>query len=116
MVTRLNQIEFRPVPVVIVGNVLVGNIDLGSDLFVDDLLGGQRPANFAPDVIQRKFALLQSLIELLVGIRRSNFFQSAVYFLVGGQQPQFAGTMHQDLVFDQVFQNAQAQASSLLIT
>src|ERR1700691_6067579 len=114
MVLRFDQVELGFVFVVIVGNVLIGNVDARSDFLVQYLVLGERPMQVTLEVVERYFLVLKVLVEFFGGIGRFDFVQSAVDFLVGCQQAEFLGTLHQDFRRDQFVQNAQAEAHGLL--
>ena len=54
-------------------------------------------------------------VELFLAERRLDLGQLGVDFIIGGQQSEFLGALHENFVIDQLLQNAQAQAVGLLI-
>ena len=61
VVSRLNKIELRLVLVVVSGNVLLRDIDLGSNFLVQDLLRGQGSPDIMTKIVNRQFAFAQAL-------------------------------------------------------
>ena len=53
---------------------------------------------------RRDLPFFQPLVELLLGEGRLDLGQLGVDFLVGREQAEFLGALHQDLVVDQVAQ------------
>ena len=100
--------------VVIVGDVLVRDVNLGSDFLVKNLIDRERAADVSLEVLQTDLLVFQSGFELFTGIGRLVFVQLAVNLVVGSQQPEFLGAVHDDFVFNQLAQNVQPQAGSLL--
>ncbi len=71
MILRLDQVEFRFVGVVVVRNVLVGDVDLGGDFLVQDLVHGEGAAQIALEVVDRDLLLFQAGIKLLPWCRET---------------------------------------------
>ncbi len=113
MVLRFDEIELRFMRVVVVGHVLVGNADLGSDFLVHHLVERQGTANIALEIVGGDVLFLQPGGELFRGVGRFNLVQFAVDFFVGGQQAQLLGPVHQNLVVNQFAQNAEAKTGGL---
>ena len=114
MILRLDQVELTFVRVVIVGDVLIGNIDLRNDFFVQDLVDRDRSPDVPLEVGRSNFLILQSLVEFFLRERSLVIVELLVDFIVGREQPQLLGTPHQDLVFDHLVQNVQAKCRCLL--
>ncbi len=115
VVSRLNQIELGAMGIVVIRDVLLGHIDFGSDLLVQDFFGGERAPDVALEVVERELTFLQALIELLRRVRRLDFGQLAINLFIRRQQAKLLGAMHQDFVFDEFAQNAEPQAGRLFV-
>ena len=109
MILRLDQVELRLVLVVVVGDVFVGDVDLRRDFLVQHLVDGQGAAQILLEVVEGNPAFLQPLVELLLGEGRLDLGQLGVDFLVGSQQSQLFGALHQDLVIDEVADDFQLE-------
>ena len=114
VILRFDQIEFAFVRVVVVGDVLVGDVDFGRDFFVHHLLDGDGAPDVALEIGQGDFLSLSRLSNSSWVNGRLDFVVFAVDFFVGGQQAEFFGATHHDLVFDHLVQNVQAQRGGLL--
>src|SRR5947209_9687857 len=58
MVLRFDQVELRFVSIVVVGNILIGDVDLRRDLLIQNFLDGKRAAEIALKVILVNFLFL----------------------------------------------------------
>ena len=67
------------------------------------------------EIGNRNIAGGEALVEIGLAERRFDLGQLGVDLVVGGEQPQLLGALHQDLVIDQLFQDVQAQRVSLLL-
>src|SRR5205807_6588785 len=85
VILRLNQVELSSVLVVVVGNVLVGNVDLGSDLLVQDFFAGQAAAQILFEIFQGDLLVFQSLVKLLLRVGRLDLGELALDFLIRGK-------------------------------
>ena len=113
MILRLNQVELRLVRVVVVGDVLVAHVDFRGDFLVDHLFYRQRTAQVALEVGRGKLLFFQSLVELLLRVRRFDLTVLAVHFLIRGQQAKLLSTPHKNFVVDQFMQNIKAERGGL---
>src|SRR6266566_10030996 len=114
MVLRLDQVKFGLVRAVIIRNVLIGNVDLGRDFLVDHFVHGKRASKVAFEIVQSDLFFLQAGVEFFLGIRRPDLIQFALNVLVRGQQAELFRPPHENLVIDQLAQDAQTQAGRLL--
>ena len=114
VVLGLDQIKFALVGVVVVADILVADVDLGSDFFVQDFFHGEGTAQVAAEILERNLLVSELLVELFLGVGRLDLVHLAVDFLVGGEEAEFLGTMHEDFVIDELAQNAEAKAGGLL--
>ncbi len=69
MVLRLDEIELGLVRGVVAGDFGVGDVDLGLDLLVDQLVLGERAADVALEVVEGDVALLELIVELFLRVR-----------------------------------------------
>ncbi len=114
VVLRLDQIEFALVGVVVIADVLVGDVDLGSDFLVEDLLDSEGATEVAAEVVEGDLLVLELLIELFLGVRGLDLVHFAIDFLVGGEKAEFLGASHEDFVVDEFAEDAEAKAGGLL--
>ena len=101
--------------IVVGGNVFVGNVDLRSDFLVEHLFDGDGAAQIGLEVGERNSAVGEALVEVLLAERRLDLSQFAIDFVVGGQQAEFLGTLHQDFVVDQLLQDIQPESVGLFV-
>src|SRR5580692_3141803 len=113
MILRLDQVELRLMCVVVVSDVLVGNVNLRRHLFVQNLVHRQLPAQVTFEVVEREFLFLQTGVELLFCVRRLDLVQLAFDLVISGQEPKFLGAAHQDFKIYQLMQDAEMQAGGL---
>src|SRR6202044_3779562 len=95
------------------GDVFIGNVDLRRDFLVQYLIDGQGTAQVLLEVVEGDLPLLQSLVKLLLGEGSFDLGQLGVDFLVGSEQTQLLGALHQDFVVNQVADDFQAQSVRL---
>ncbi len=70
MVLRFDQVELRFVSIVVVGNILIGDVDLRRDLLIQNFLDGKRAAEIALKVILVNFLFFEPRVKFLLAIRR----------------------------------------------
>ena len=93
VIPRLNQVEFGLVRSVERRNLRIGDIDLRLDLFVDELGLGQLPANVALQVVHRHVALLEQVVELILGVRSFDLGELGVHIFIARGQVQLGGLL-----------------------
>ena len=71
-------------------------------------------ANVALQVVQRHVALLEQVVELILGIGRLDLGELRVHVFVAGGQVQLGGALLQNLVLDHLVQNIQPPNVGLL--
>ncbi len=113
VVLRLDEVEFRFVRVVVAGDIGVGNVDLRRDFLVRYLFDGDGAAQIALEVVERDLALLHALVELFLSVRRLDLVELLLHFLVGGEQTELFGALHEHLVVDELLEDVEAQAGCL---
>ena len=99
---------------VVIRNVLIRNVDLGRDFLVQYLVHGERAPKVAFEIVESNLLFLQTRVEFLFGVGRPDLVQLALNVLVGSQQAQFFCPPHEDLVIDQLAQDAETKTSGLL--
>ena len=113
MIDGFNQVELGFVLVVVIADISVGNVDLGVDLLVIDLVNGQAAPYFALQFIQGQVLLFELALKLLFGAGGLEFIDLAFHFFIGSKQAQLLGALQDDLFADHRLHNAQLQAFSL---
>src|SRR5579864_2171035 len=114
MVLGLDQVEFALMRVVVLADILVSDIDFGCDLLVEDFFDGEGATEVAAEVVKGDLFVLEFLIELFLGVRRLDLVHFAIDLLVGGEEAEFLGAMHEDFVVDELAEDAEAKAGGLL--
>ena len=114
LVTGLDKVEVSFVGLVVAVDVAVGDIDFGLDLLVEQLVLRQGVTDFALEVVEGDAALLELLVELLLGVRRLHLSELCVDVLVSRSQVELCGALLDDLVINQIAQNTETYNIRLL--
>ncbi len=85
---RFHQIEACFVRVVVIGHVLVRDVDIGGDLFIEELGDTQIAAQLGLQIVEGDFAQVKLLLELIGGKRSLNFGYLGIHFAVSSHQAQ----------------------------
>ncbi len=112
---RLDQVEFRLVRLVKVLNLLIGDIDLRLNLFIQELGLGQIPPNVALQVVQRHVALLEQVVELILGVRSFDLGELRVHVFIAGGQVQLGRLLLLNLGEDHLLQDIEPQDVRFLV-
>ena len=84
LVAWLNEVEVCLVGGEVSGDFGVGDVDLGLDFFVDQLVLGEGAANVALEIVKGHIALLELIVELLLRVWRLELGDLGVNILIGG--------------------------------
>ena len=108
MVAGLDQVEVGLVRRVEGGDLRVGDVDLGLDFLVDQLVSGQRAANIALQIVQRHVALLELVVELLLRVWRLDLRELRVHVFIAGGKVELGGALLQDFIRNHLVQDLES--------
>ncbi len=115
MILRLSQVEFGLVLVVVVRYVGVRHGDLRVDLFVQQLADGQISPQRMLQIVDRLVARLQTLLELLLGVRSLHLGELRIHLFIGRRQIHLGGALLHNLLVNQRAQHVQSQRIGLFL-
>jgi len=110
----LGEVETRLVGAVELGDVGVGDDDVGCDVLVDELLNAELAADLGFQIVQGHLVIAQLLLELLLGPGSFQLGQLGFHIRIAGQQTLLFGTLEHYFAIDEATQNFELLGHGLL--
>ena len=107
VVLGLDEIELSLVGVVVAGDLRVCDVDFGLDLFVDELCLGQRAADVALEIVESDVALLELVVEFVLGVGGLDLGELGVDVFIAGGEVELGGALLEDFVVDHLMEDGE---------